>query len=100
LVQVRTLTRTRLAQNTNAIVIRKKYGKLSHDNLPHNNKKQVLRKSQANFTSAWNWLAVLALMMEKRHGNQLKASEMPGLNRNTVRKLLKQYQIDPGYFRD
>jgi two-component system nitrogen regulation response regulator GlnG len=38
--------------------------------------------------------------MEKCHGNQLKASEMLGLNRNTVRKLLKQYQIDPGYFRD
>lgn len=44
--------------------------------------------------------ALLVLVMEKCHGNQLKASEMLGLNRNTVRKLLKQYQIDPGYFRD
>ena len=98
--QVRTLTRTRLAQNTNVIVIHKKYGKLSHDNLPHNHKKQVLRKSRVHLISVWSWLAVLALMMEKCHGNQLKASKMPGLNRNMVRKLLKQYQIDPGYFRD
>jgi len=44
--------------------------------------------------------ALLVLVMEKCHGNQLKASDMLGLNRNTVRKLLKQYQIDPGYFRD
>ncbi|MFC1567581.1 sigma-54-dependent transcriptional regulator [Pseudomonadota bacterium] len=44
--------------------------------------------------------ALLVLVMEKCHGNQLKASNMLGLNRNTVRKLLKQYQIDPGYFRD
>ncbi len=44
--------------------------------------------------------ALLVLVLEKCHGNQLKASEMLGLNRNTVRKLLKQYQIDPGYFRD
>jgi len=44
--------------------------------------------------------ALLVLVMEKCHGNQLKASEMLGLNRNTVRKLLKQYQIDPVYFRD
>lgn len=44
--------------------------------------------------------ALLVLVMERCHGNQLKASEMLGLNRNTVRKLLKQYQIDPGYFRD
>jgi two-component system nitrogen regulation response regulator GlnG len=44
--------------------------------------------------------ALLVLVMEKCHGNQLKASEMLGLNRNTVRKLLKQYQIDPAYFRD
>jgi two-component system nitrogen regulation response regulator GlnG len=44
--------------------------------------------------------ALLVLVMEKCHGNQLKASDMLGLNRNTVRKLLKQYQIDPGYFKD
>ena len=44
--------------------------------------------------------ALLVLVLEKCHGNQLKASEMLGLNRNTVRKLLKQYQIDPGYFKD
>ncbi len=44
--------------------------------------------------------ALLVLVMERCHGNQLKASEMLGLNRNTVRKLLKQYQIDPAYFRD
>ena len=44
--------------------------------------------------------ALLVLVLEKCHGNQLKASNMLGLNRNTVRKLLKQYQIDPGYFKD
>jgi two-component system nitrogen regulation response regulator GlnG len=44
--------------------------------------------------------ALLVLVMEKCHGNQLKASDMLGLNRNTVRKLLKQYKIDPAYFRD
>ncbi|MDX8404454.1 MAG: sigma-54 dependent transcriptional regulator [Mariprofundaceae bacterium] len=44
--------------------------------------------------------ALLVLVMEKCRGNQLKASDMLGLNRNTVRKLLKQYQIDPAYFRE
>lgn len=44
--------------------------------------------------------ALLVLVMEKARGNQLKASDMLGLNRNTVRKLLKQYKIDPVYFRD
>jgi len=44
--------------------------------------------------------ALLVLVMERCHGNQIKASEMLGLNRNTVRKLLKQYKIDPGYFKD
>ncbi len=43
---------------------------------------------------------LLTLVLERCHGNQLKASEMLGLNRNTVRKLLKQYKIDPGYFKD
>ncbi|HKI60241.1 MAG TPA: sigma-54 dependent transcriptional regulator, partial [Mariprofundaceae bacterium] len=37
--------------------------------------------------------ALLVLVMEKCHGNQLKASEMLGLNRNTVRKMLKQYKV-------
>jgi len=44
--------------------------------------------------------ALLVLVMEKCHGNQLKASDMLGLNRNTVRKLLKQYKVDPAYFKD
>lgn len=38
--------------------------------------------------------------MGKCCGNQLKASDMLGLNRNTVRKLLRQYNIDPNYFKD
>jgi len=42
---------------------------------------------------------LLMLVMERCKGNQIKASEMLGLNRNTVRKLLRQYQIDPAYFR-
>ncbi|HID35760.1 MAG TPA: sigma-54-dependent Fis family transcriptional regulator [Ghiorsea sp.] len=37
---------------------------------------------------------LLKLVLEKAEGNQLKVSEMLGLNRNTVRKLLKQYEID------
>jgi len=44
--------------------------------------------------------ALLVLVLERCHGNQIKASEMLGLNRNTVRKLLKQYEIDPNYFKD
>lgn len=44
--------------------------------------------------------ALLVLVMEKCRGNQLKASDMLGLNRNTVRKLLRQYNIDPNYFKD
>jgi two-component system nitrogen regulation response regulator GlnG len=39
------------------------------------------------------------LAMERCGGNQLKVSEMLGLNRNTVRKLLRKYKIDPQYFR-
>ena len=42
---------------------------------------------------------LLILAMEQCHGNQLKVSEMLGLNRNTVRKLLRKYHIDPNYFK-
>lgn len=38
---------------------------------------------------------LLQIVMENCGGNQLKASKMLGLNRNTVRKLLRQYHIDP-----
>ena len=38
---------------------------------------------------------LLKLVLDKAEGNQLKVSEMLGLNRNTVRKLLKNYDIDP-----
>jgi len=42
---------------------------------------------------------LLVLAMERCHGNQLKVADMLGLNRNTVRKLLRKYDIDPQYFR-
>jgi two-component system nitrogen regulation response regulator GlnG len=42
---------------------------------------------------------LLVLAMERCGGNQLKVSEMLGLNRNTIRKLLRKYKIDPQYFR-
>ncbi len=42
---------------------------------------------------------LLVLAMERCHGNQLRVAEMLGLNRNTVRKLLRKYDIDPQYFR-
>jgi len=42
---------------------------------------------------------LLVLAMERCHGNQLKVAEMLGLNRNTVRKLLRKYGIDPQSFR-
>ncbi|MDX8388304.1 MAG: sigma-54 dependent transcriptional regulator [Ghiorsea sp.] len=42
---------------------------------------------------------LLHLVLEKAEGNQLKVAEMLGLNRNTVRKLLKQYDIDPRYYK-
>jgi len=42
---------------------------------------------------------LLHLVLEKAEGNQLKVAEMLGLNRNTVRKLLKQYKIDPRYYK-
>ncbi|MDQ7000110.1 MAG: sigma-54 dependent transcriptional regulator [Mariprofundus sp.] len=43
--------------------------------------------------------ALLILAMERCHGNKLKVAEMLGLNRNTVRKLLRKYEIDPQSFR-
>jgi len=43
--------------------------------------------------------ALLRLVLEKSDGNQLKASDMLGLNRNTVRKLIRQYEINPAYFK-
>jgi len=43
---------------------------------------------------------LLLLVLERCRGNQIKAAEMLGLNRNTVRKLLRKYDIDPQYFRD
>ncbi len=42
---------------------------------------------------------LLLLAMERCNGNQLKVAEMLGLNRNTVRKLLRKYDIDPQFFR-
>ncbi len=43
---------------------------------------------------------LLMLAMKRCEGNQIKAARMLGLNRNTVRKLLRQYHIDPAYFRN
>jgi len=43
--------------------------------------------------------ALLRLVLEKCDGNQLKAADMLGLNRNTVRKLIRQYEINPVYFK-
>ena len=42
---------------------------------------------------------LLHLTLEKAEGNQLKVADMLGLNRNTVRKLLKQYEIDAAYYK-
>jgi len=42
---------------------------------------------------------LLHLALEKAEGNQLKVSEMLGLNRNTVRKMLKHYEIDASYYK-
>ncbi len=42
---------------------------------------------------------LLMLAMERCQGNQLKVAEMLGLNRNTVRKMLRKYNIDPTYFK-
>jgi len=43
---------------------------------------------------------LLMLVMAHCKGNQIKAAQTLGLNRNTVRKLLRQYHIDPQYFKD
>jgi len=43
--------------------------------------------------------ALLHLVLEKVEGNQIKAAHMLGLNRNTVRKLLKQYDIEPHIYK-
>jgi len=42
---------------------------------------------------------LLKLALEQCHGNQLRVSDMLGLNRNTVRKLLRKYEIDPQHYR-
>ncbi|HVL58920.1 MAG TPA: Fis family transcriptional regulator [Burkholderiaceae bacterium] len=34
---------------------------------------------------------MLEVVMKQAHGNQLRASEMLGINRNTLRKKLQQY---------
>ncbi|MDX8392175.1 MAG: sigma-54 dependent transcriptional regulator [Mariprofundaceae bacterium] len=43
---------------------------------------------------------LLMLVMERCKGNQIKAADMLGVNRNTVRKMLRQYHIDPHYFKE
>ncbi len=43
--------------------------------------------------------AVLGAVLEQTGGNQLRAAEVLGLNRNTVRKLLRKYGLDPKEFR-
>ncbi len=42
---------------------------------------------------------LLILALERCNGNQLRVADMMGLNRNTVRKLLRKYEIDPQSFR-
>jgi len=42
---------------------------------------------------------LLHLVLEKAEGNQLKVADMLGLNRNTVRKMLKHYEIDASYYK-
>jgi len=40
-----------------------------------------------------------SLALQRARGNQIRAAEMLGLNRNTVRKMLKKYRINPADFR-
>lgn len=42
---------------------------------------------------------LLKLALQHCDGNQLKVADMLGLNRNTIRKLLRKYDIDPAAFR-
>jgi len=42
---------------------------------------------------------LLALVLEQARGNQLRAAEMLGINRNTLRKMLRRYGIDAKSFR-
>jgi len=43
---------------------------------------------------------LLKMVLTLSNGNQAKASEMLGMNRNTLRKQLQQYDIDPFAFRN
>lgn len=40
---------------------------------------------------------MLEVVMREAHGNQLRASEMLGINRNTLRKKLQQHGMLNGY---
>ncbi len=42
---------------------------------------------------------LLRLVLKTCAGNQIRAAEMLGLNRNTVRKLIRKYEIDPRQYR-
>ncbi|MGB5724477.1 MAG: sigma 54-interacting transcriptional regulator [Parasphingorhabdus sp.] len=42
---------------------------------------------------------LLVEMMNHAHGNQIKAAKILGINRNTLRKKLNEYQIDPAQSR-
>ncbi len=41
---------------------------------------------------------LLRYVLRQTHGHQLRAAAMLGINRNTLRKLLRQYAIDPADF--
>ena len=42
---------------------------------------------------------LLRLVLEKTKGNQVQASEMLGINRNTLRKKIKELDIKPEKFK-